>query len=150
MSWCLIGTRKIYRFPCTLMAYTEMNICHYCITHWESFAIDDIDKSDCSVEYHCWVSTVTCKRVTMDGIWNGNWIYWNLSDPWLQVISSHLRLGLPSGPLFFWHSHQNPIRATCPAHLILLEFIILILLSEKYIKFLITHFSRFKHSHQIT
>jgi hypothetical protein len=55
------------------------------------------------------------------------------------MLSIHLRLGLPSG-LFPSGFHTNnlysslfsPIRATCPAHPILLDFIILIELGEEY------------------
>jgi hypothetical protein len=62
-----------------------------------------------------------------------------ISLRYILILSTHLRLGLPSG-LFLCGIPTNilyafllyHIRATFPAHLILLDFIILIILGEEY------------------
>ena len=60
----------------------------------------------------------------------------------ILILSTHLRLGLPSGlfPSSFptktlYTPLSSPIRATCPAHLILLDFITRTILGEKYKSF---------------
>ena len=58
------------------------------------------------------------------------------------ILSTHLRLGLPSAlfPSDFpskalYTPFSSPIRATCPAHLILLDFITRTILGEEYKSF---------------
>ena len=60
----------------------------------------------------------------------------------IPILSTHLRLGLPSGlfPSGFptktlYSLLSSPIRATCPAHLILLDFITRTILGEEYKSF---------------
>ena len=60
----------------------------------------------------------------------------------ILILSTHLRLGLPSGffPSGFptktlYTTLSSPIRVTCPAHLILLDFITRTILGEEYKSF---------------
>ena len=60
----------------------------------------------------------------------------------ILILSTHLRLGLPIGLLpsgfpskTLYIPLSSPIRATCPAHLILLDFITRTILGEEYKSF---------------
>ena len=70
----------------------------------------------------------------------------------ILILSSHIRLGLPSGlfPSGFptktqYTSHLSPIRATCPAHLILLDLITRTIFGEEH-RSLISSLCSFLHS----
>jgi hypothetical protein len=76
--------------------------------------------------------------------WSLSWLTWIQFtafypiSPWFVMTSFHLRLGLPSGlfPSDFrtriFALQISPIRAICPAHLILLDLFILIMFDEAY------------------
>ena len=50
----------------------------------------------------------------------------------ILILSTHLRLGLPSGLFPSGFPLSSPIHSTCPAHLILLDFITRTVLGEQY------------------
>ena len=129
------------------LSFVEFLLSHYLLTAWSRVLLEKVNGSAASQK----ILRIFWTRRFLAVHWSARHLSlsWanSIQSPQLPptsrryslILSSHLRLGLPNGlfPSGFRTRTlctplKSPIRATCPAHLILLDFTTRTILGKEY------------------